>query len=69
MIDDAWTQHIMDLKNGILNNPANQVNEEERKRITEELLAQGLSEETSILLTILEDLLGKMFLIVESFRV
>lgn len=46
LIDDAWTQHIMDLKNGILNNPANQVNEEERKRITEELLAQGLSEET-----------------------
>lgn len=46
LIDDAWTQRIKDLKNGILNNPANQVNKEERKRITEELLAQGLSEET-----------------------
>lgn len=46
LIDDAWAQRIKDLKNGILNNPANQVNEEERKRITEELLAQGLSEET-----------------------
>lgn len=46
LIDDAWTQHIMDLKNGILNNPANQVDKEDRKRITEELLAQGLSEET-----------------------
>jgi ABC-type transport system involved in multi-copper enzyme maturation permease subunit len=42
-IDDIWTQRIKDMKNGILNNPANQVNEAERKRITEELLAQGLS--------------------------
>ncbi|WP_459761802.1 ABC transporter permease subunit [Alkaliphilus crotonatoxidans] len=46
LIDDTWTQHIKDLKNGILNNPDNQVNEEERKRITEELLAHGLSKET-----------------------
>lgn len=46
LIDDTWTQHIKDLKNGILNNPDNQVNEEDRKRITEELLAHGLSKET-----------------------
>lgn len=46
IIDEEWTQRIKDLKNGILNNPANQVNKEERKRITEELLAQGLLEET-----------------------
>lgn len=46
IIDEGWTQRIKDLKNGILNNPANQVNKEERKRITEKLLAQGLSEET-----------------------
>lgn len=45
-IDDAWTKRIKDMKNEILDSPANQVTEEERKKITEELLAEGLSEET-----------------------
>lgn len=45
VIDDAWTKHIKDTEYAILNDPANQVSAEERKKITQELLAEGLSEE------------------------
>ncbi|WP_294853432.1 ABC transporter permease [uncultured Oscillibacter sp.] len=44
-IDDAWTQHIRDVQDAILSNPANQVSTEERKKITQELLNNGLSRE------------------------
>ena len=45
-IDEQWIKNIEDTKNAILNNPANQITGDERKAITEELLAQGLSKET-----------------------
>lgn len=45
-IDKAWTQHVKDTENAIINNPDNQVSAEERKKITQELLGEGLSKET-----------------------
>lgn len=44
-INDAWTQHVRDTENDIINNPNNQVSAEERKKITQELLGEGLSSE------------------------
>lgn len=45
VIDDAWIQRFKDTESAILNDPANQVSAEEREKITQELLAEGLSEE------------------------
>lgn len=45
VIDDAWIQRLKDIERAILNDPANQVSREEREKITQELLAKGLSEE------------------------
>ena len=45
VIDDAWIQRVKDTESAILNDPANQVSPEEREKITQEMLDEGLSEE------------------------
>lgn len=43
VINDAWTQRVEDTQNAILNDPSNQVSAKKRKKITQELLNEGLS--------------------------
>ncbi len=43
MINDAWIKRVNDTSSAILHDPANQVSTEERRKITEELMAEGLS--------------------------
>lgn len=45
VIDDKWIQDVKNTQDDILNNPNNQVSGEERKRITEKLLEEGLTED------------------------
>ncbi|MDP4152785.1 MAG: ABC transporter permease subunit [Bacillota bacterium] len=45
VINDAWIQRVKDTESAILSNPANQVSAEEREKITQELLNEGLSED------------------------
>ncbi|MBU3195966.1 hypothetical protein KPL26_04700 [Clostridium algidicarnis] len=45
VIDDNWIQDVKNTQNNILNNSNNQVSGEERKKITQKLIEEGLTED------------------------
>jgi ABC-type transport system involved in multi-copper enzyme maturation permease subunit len=45
VMDEKWIQHVNNIGYEILNNPDNQVSDENRNEITKALLAEGLTEE------------------------